>query len=189
MGAARSQPIIEEDVRAYSKFLEKFKDTHSYLSENEVEQNAVMTWDTMTPEQKSQFLNNEEKARAYIKHEYIPKNASTRTIPKPKPKQKVKPKPKKKPIAAKTKITTSRKSQKAINSKTKGKNMHLSHCSNNAFRHFIREFRKRNSDLDLQTAVKLGAKAWCLLYQEEREMLKKLITKKGSISDVSFMYL
>lgn len=57
MGVGRSKPVsAEENNRAYTLFLEKFKNTHSYLSEQEIEQNAVMTWDTMSPEQKSQFL-------------------------------------------------------------------------------------------------------------------------------------
>lgn len=69
----------------------------------------------------------------------------------------------------------SKKSQKAISSNVKGKVLNLSYCKKNAFRNFIREFQRRNNDLDKATAVKLGAKAWCLLYEEERDLLKELV--------------
>ncbi|XP_023174550.1 uncharacterized protein LOC111601929 [Drosophila hydei] len=125
MGVGRSKPVsAEENNRAYTLFLEKFKNTHSYLSEQEIEQNAVMTWDTMSPEQKSQFLNLGEPARAYIKKEYLPTSTTkrNRTVSTGKARSKAKPKTKLKASAMSRKSTkVSKKSQKAISSNVKGK--------------------------------------------------------------------
>ncbi|TDG41251.1 hypothetical protein AWZ03_012335 [Drosophila navojoa] len=63
MGSIRSKfRAVKKPDRGYQLFLEKFKNVHSYIDERDVGQYATMTWEAMSPWQKTQFLNFQNPA-------------------------------------------------------------------------------------------------------------------------------
>ncbi|KRF93981.1 histone H1.11R [Drosophila mojavensis] len=131
MGTGRSKPAAAKAPdRAFQIFLEIFKNTHCYLDDHDIKQNALMTWQAMSPSQKSQFLNFEGTAHAPITREPLPKKSKAtrkKSVPvakartRAKPKAKPKPTPKPKTAAGSKSLKSTKKPKKAINSTTKEK--------------------------------------------------------------------